>query len=293
MKGLTSIRALGKTDMMALVGSALDYADTPAPEESLRGRAVAMLFFERSTRTRLSFELASMRLGAHVLGLDPATASTGKGESLRDTVTTVVAIGADILVVRHSEGGIPDRVAEWTGVPVVNAGDGTREHPTQALVDLVTLYEHFGAVEGLSIGIVGDILHSRVVGSLLHALPTLGAHLTLVGPPELLPPPIEGITMTTDLEEQIEKLDVAYMLRVQTERGAVVDDSYRERYRLDRRLSARMAPHAVVMHPGPLNRGIEIADEVADGPRSLILRQVSNGVPTRMAVLSALEGAPT
>lgn len=290
MKGLTSVRGLGQAELTALIERALDYTTTPKPEPVLEDRSVATLFFERSTRTRLSFQLAAEKLGAHVLDLDPTTSSTGKGESLRDTVMTVSSIGADIFVVRHAESGVPDLVAEWTGAPVVNAGDGTREHPTQALVDLVTLVRHFGRLSGLRVGVVGDIRHSRVAGSLFHAMPPMGIELTAIGPREFLPTTgIDGVAATTDLDAVLGDLDVVYLLRVQTERGATVGTSYATDFGLDARRAAMLAESAVVMHPGPLNRGVEISDEVADSPRSLILQQVANGVPVRMAVLSSLE----
>lgn len=290
MKRLTSIQGLGQAELTALIDRAVEYATAPKPEPVLTDRAIATLFFERSTRTRLSFQLAAERLGAHVLDLDPTSASTGKGESLRDTVMTISAIGADIFVVRHVEPGVPDQIAEWTGAPVVNAGDGTREHPTQTLVDLVTLVRHFGSLSDLRMGIVGDIRHSRVAGSLFHAIPTMGVHLTAIGPREFLPRGnVEGVTVTTDLDAVLGDLDVVYLLRVQTERGATVGESYAARFGLDSRRAALLSENAVVMHPGPLNRGVEISDEVADGPRSLILQQVANGVPVRMAVLASLE----
>jgi aspartate carbamoyltransferase catalytic subunit len=290
MKSLTSVRGLGRAELTSLIHRAVEYTTIEMPLRVLADRSVATLFFERSTRTRLSFQLAAEKLGAHVLDLDPTTSSTGKGESLRDTVMTVSAIGADIFVVRHAEPGIPDLVADWTGAPVVNAGDGTREHPTQALVDLVTMKRHFGSLQGLRMGVVGDIRHSRVAGSLFHAMPTMGVELTAIGPPEFLPSAnTEGVTVTTDLEAILGDLDVVYLLRVQTERGATVDDSYAEHYGLDARRAALLSESTMVMHPGPLNRGVEISDEVADGPRSLILQQVANGVPVRMAVLASLE----
>ena len=290
MKSLTSIRGLGEAELSALIERSIEFASAPIPEKTLTNRAVATMFFERSTRTRLSFQLAAERLGAHVLDLDPATSSTGKGESLRDTVMTLSAIGADIFVVRHAESGIPDLVADWSGAPVVNAGDGTREHPTQAIVDLVTLRRHFGSLRGLRLGIVGDIRHSRVAGSLFHAMPVMGLEVTAIGPPGFLPSGhIDGIRVTTELDPVLGSLDVVYMLRVQTERGAVAGDSYARDFGLDGARASLLSQEAVVMHPGPLNRGVELSDEVADGPRSLILQQVRNGVPARMAVLASLE----
>lgn len=290
MKSLTSIRGLGRADLSALIDRAIEYADLAVAERILADRVVATLFFEPSTRTRLSFQLAAEKLGAHVLDLNPSISSAGKGESFRDTVMTVSAMGADIFVVRHAEAGSPDLVADWTGSAVVNAGDGTREHPTQALADLVTLTRHTGSLPGLRMGIVGDIRHSRVAGSLFHAMPTMGVHLTAVGPREFLPSDdVEGVDVTTELDAVLGNLDVVYMLRVQTERGATASESYSTNYRLDARRAALLPERAFVMHPGPLNRGVEISDEVADGPRSLILRQVANGVPARMAALASLE----
>lgn len=293
MKSFLSLQGLGSEELQGLIHRSCEFADGPWRHQTLSERSVAMLFFERSTRTRLSFELASFRLGANVLSLDPASASTGKGESLRDTVLTMSAMGAEILVVRHSQPGVPDQIAEWTGAAVVNAGDGTREHPTQGLVDAVTLVRHFGSLEGLRVAIVGDIRHSRVAGSLIQAMPALGAHVTLVGPPELLPDDAAGFEVSTSLDAVLDELDVVYLLRVQAERGATIGRDYTRRFQLDAGRASAMKENAVVMHPGPLNRGVEIADDVADGPRSLILQQVANGVPTRMAVLAAVEGALT
>jgi aspartate carbamoyltransferase catalytic subunit len=248
-----------------------------------------MMFFEPSTRTRLSFELAVNRLGGALITFEPDTASTKKGESLRDTALTVTAMGADILVVRHSKAGVPDAIHDWTGVPVVNAGDGAHEHPTQALLDVVTLHRRFGSLQGLRMGIVGDIRQSRVAGSLFHAMPVLGVDSVLIGPESLLPErEPDGFEMSTDLDSHLGDLDILYLLRVQRERGTLMPDDYVERFRVDPERAAAMKPEAVVMHPGPINRDVEITGDVADGPRSLILSQVANGVPTRMAVLTAL-----
>jgi aspartate carbamoyltransferase catalytic subunit len=255
----------------------------------LAGRTVALAFFEPSTRTRLSFDLAAQRLGAHVITFNPGTSSTTKGETLRDTVLTIGAIGADIVVVRHSEEGVPELVEGWTGLPVVNAGDGANEHPTQALLDALTIKRHFGRLEGLRVGIVGDIAHSRVAGSLINALPALGLDLTLVAPGDWLPP-AGHLRATSDLEGELPGLDIVYLLRVQTERGGEISDDYIDRFQMDTRRSALLPEDAVIMHPGPMNRGVEIAEAVADSPRSLIIEQVRNGVPTRMAVLASLGG---
>lgn len=286
MKSLLGIGDLSADRLQDLVGRGVVLSrQTRYEGDVLRGHTVGTLFFENSTRTRLSFELAAQKLGGHVLTFVPEHSSMSKGETLQDTVSTVASIGADILVVRHREVGVPGEVHEWTGRPVVNAGDGTNEHPTQAIADCVTLVERFGSVDGLSVAIVGDIVHSRVAGSLIHALPMMGATVTLVGPPDLLPTSGEG-----DLDAVLEEMDVVYLLRVQRERGAGVDPDYTARYQLTNTRAARMRSEAVVMHPGPMNRGVEIDDEVADGRRSLILDQVRHGVPARMAVLEAIAG---
>lgn len=291
MKGFIGIRGLGRSDLETLIdeSSALRRAlDEGEPvERDLDRVCVANLFFEPSTRTRLSFDLAAQRLGAHVITLFPETSSSSKGESLRDTSLTVAGIGADVLIVRHGEEGVPQSVAEWTGLPVVNAGDGAGEHPTQALLDAVTLRRRFGDLEGLRMAIVGDISHSRVAGSLIHAMPTLGVRLTLVGPEKWLPAD-PTFPSSTDLDSILSEVDVLYLLRVQTERGGVIDDDYVARFGVDATRASRLSEEAVVMHPGPLNRGVEISDEVAESARSLVTEQVRNGVPTRMAVLRSL-----
>jgi aspartate carbamoyltransferase catalytic subunit len=291
MKSLTSIRTLGRTDLEDIIeqASALRRSldDREPVEPALKGICIANLFFEPSTRTRLSFDLAAQRLGAHVLTLLPETSSTTKGESLQDTALTVAAIGADILVVRHQEEGAPQAVAEWTGLPVVNAGDGAGEHPTQALLDAVTLWRHFGRLDGLRMAIVGDILHSRVAGSLMSAMPALGVEVALAGPERWLPAE-PSLHTSTNVDRLLGELDVVYLLRVQQERGGVIDNDYLSRFRLDEGRASRLRDNAVVMHPGPINRGVEISDVVAESPRSLITEQVRNGVPTRMAVLRSL-----
>jgi aspartate carbamoyltransferase catalytic subunit len=291
MKDFLSMRALGRSDLERLIQSAQAYRDaidSGAPiRRVLEGRCVANVFFEPSTRTRLSFDLAAQRLGAHVITFDPRTSSTNKGESLRDTVGTIAAIGADIVVVRHAEDGIPQAVAEWTGLPVVNAGDGRNEHPTQALLDATTLVRHFGETEGLRMVIVGDLTHSRVAGSLVHTMPLLGVDLTLVGPAGWLPAETTMST-TSDLAAALGGADVVYLLRVQTERGGAITPEYVENFQLDRARLGLLDDGAVIMHAGPMNRGVEISDDVADSPRALITEQVRNGVPARMAVLTAL-----
>jgi len=291
MKSFTAIQGMGSSDIEALVDAASGLRDSldmgDRVEQALDGRCVANLFFEPSTRTRLSFDLAAQRLGAHVLTLFPETSSSLKGESLQDTAITVAGIGADVLVVRHKDDGVPQMVAEWTGLPVVNAGDGAHEHPTQALVDLVTLKRRFGSLSGLRVGIVGDIAHSRVAGSLNHGLPALGADLRLIAPEKWLPTET-NLATTDDLDSVVSDLDVVYLLRVQTERGGLIDEDYVNRFGMDSDRAARLHDGAVIMHPGPINRGVELTNEVADSPRSLIVEQVRNGVPARMAVLRTL-----
>jgi aspartate carbamoyltransferase catalytic subunit len=289
VKGLLGLREMSRGELGHLLDKAMWMRAGGDHGRPLSGRAVATIFFEPSTRTRLSFELAAQRLGAHVLGMDPAVSSERKGETLRDTCNTIAAIGAEILVVRHHENGAPARVQEWTSRPVINAGDGTNEHPTQALADLLTLRDRFGAIDGVRIGIVGDIGHSRVVGSLLLAAETMGAEVCLVGPEELLPPSNTGrLSMSRSLDDALGLVDVLYMLRVQRERGAVIGDDYIRRFCLTQERASQLADGVVVMHPGPINRGVEIEDQVADGPRSLILSQVANGTWARAAVLGEI-----
>ncbi len=295
MKSLLSCSDLGTDELQSLIADAGSYrallSEAGTVDRVLDGRVVANLFFEPSTRTRLSFELASKRLGAHVLTHLTEASSELKGESLKDTVLTIAAIGVDIFVVRHGTEGMPAQVHEWTGTPVVNGGDGASEHPTQGLLDAVTLTSRFGSVEGLRVGVVGDVGHSRVAGSLSKVLPRLGAELSYIGPEGLLPDSApDGVVMSSDLDAVLGELDVVYLLRVQRERGALAGDDYQERFGMNSARAVRMRPEAVIMHPGPMNRGVEIEPEVADGARSLILSQVRHGVPTRMAVLAAIGG---
>lgn len=291
MKSLTTIKSLGAADLTRIVDTAISIRDQTdsgeTDDSSLAGRGVANLFFEPSTRTRLSFDLAAQRLGAHVITHNPSTSSMTKGETLRDTSLTVAAMGVDILVVRTREDGGPQEVAEWTGLPVVNAGDGMSEHPTQTLLDAVTVKRQFGRFDGLRLGLVGDIAHSRVAGSLMEAFPVLGLDVTLIAPSAWLPSS-PSLATTDNLDSAIEDLDIVYLLRVQTERGGEVSGDYVERFQLDDSRMARMKEEAIVMHPGPINRGVEISVAVADSPRSKITEQVRNGVPTRMAVLASI-----
>ncbi|HUY22279.1 MAG TPA: aspartate carbamoyltransferase catalytic subunit [Acidimicrobiales bacterium] len=278
---------------------------------ALRGRTVVTLFAEQSTRTRLSFETAAKRLSADVLSFSVDTSSAKKGESLRDTVETVAAMGVDAFVVRHPSAGAPAAVARWVDAAVVNAGDGWHEHPTQALLDCYTIREVLAeragrkledagveCFDGLRVAIVGDVRHSRVARSQVLALGALGAEVTLVAPGSLLPPSLEGwpvAGVSTDLDAVLPLIDVCYLLRLQIERGAGAFlpsvREYSASYGLTAPRAARLAEGALVMHPGPMNRGVEIADDVAALPQSLVLRQVSNGVAVRMAVLFMLLGS--
>jgi aspartate carbamoyltransferase catalytic subunit len=263
---------------------------------TLRGRTVVNLFYEDSTRTRISFEAAAKRLSADVINFAAKGSSVSKGESLKDTALTLQAMGADAVVIRHSASGAPHRLATWIDGIVINAGDGTHEHPTQALLDAYTMRSRLGRLAGLTVAIVGDVLHSRVARSNVLLLSRLGAKVVLVGPPTLLPVGVEAWPAQTsyDLDAVLPTADVVMMLRVQRER---MDDSYfpsaREyarRYGLDTARMRRLPEHAIVMHPGPMNRGMEITPDVADSARSTIVEQVANGVSVRMAVLYLLLG---
>jgi len=266
---------------------------------TLRGRTVVNLFYEDSTRTRISFEAAAKRLSADVITFSAKGSSVSKGESLKDTALTLQAMGADGVIIRHPASGAPHRLATWIDGSVVNAGDGTHEHPTQALLDAYTIRARLGRVAGLQVVVVGDVLHSRVARSNALLLATLGAKITMVGPPTLIPVDIAtalapGVEVCYELDPVLPTADVVMMLRVQRERMA---DSffpsareYARRYGLDGQRMRRLPEHAIVMHPGPMNRGMEISAEVADSARSTIVEQVANGVSVRMAVLYLLLG---
>ncbi len=264
---------------------------------SLRGRSVVNLFFEASTRTRSSFEIAAKVLSADALNWTSATSSVTKGETLVDTARNLEAMKPDVMVIRHSAGGAPGLVAQHVRCSVVSAGDGAHEHPTQGLLDCFTLRERLGTLEGKTVAIVGDISHSRVARSDLHSMPKLGAKVRLCGPPTMIPVGVEklGATVHTDLREAVEGADAVVMLRIQHERiGDPLIPGTRE-YSKFWGLSAKKAqewlkPSCLVLHPGPINRGVELAPEVADGARSVILDQVQNGVAVRMAVLYLLAG---
>jgi aspartate carbamoyltransferase catalytic subunit len=258
---------------------------------------VVNLFYEDSTRTRLSFEVAAKRLSADVINFSAKGSSVSKGESLKDTALTLQAMGADAVVVRHHASGAPHRLATWIDGSVVNAGDGTHEHPTQALLDAFTMRRRLGRLEGLRVTVVGDVLHSRVARSNVLLLATLGAETTLVAPPTLLPVGVETwpCSVSYDLDAVLPKSDVVMMLRVQRERMNAsffpTEREYSRRYGLDGSRMATLHDDAIVMHPGPMNRGMEIAADVADSVRSTIVEQVTNGVSVRMAVLYLLLGA--
>jgi aspartate carbamoyltransferase catalytic subunit len=266
---------------------------------TLRGRTVCNLFYEASTRTRISFELAAKRLSADVINFSAdSKSSVSKGESFKDTAWTLEAMGIDAIVVRHSSSGAPLQLSRWVQASVLNAGDGAHEHPTQALLDLYSIREHFKDLEGLRVAIVGDVLHSRVARSNVKGLVTMGAEVLLCGPPTLIPPQSTswGATITNDLDSIVDEIDVCYLLRVQQERQSEQlfpsAREYAALWGLDSRRVARMRPHALVMHPGPMNRGVEIAADVSELPRSIILDQVSNGLAVRMSLLYLMLGGP-
>ncbi|MCI0338853.1 MAG: aspartate carbamoyltransferase catalytic subunit [Acidobacteria bacterium] len=267
---------------------------------TLRGKTIINLFFEASTRTRTSFEIAAKRLSADAINISASSSSVVKGETLIDTVMNLQAMAPDAIVIRHSSSGAPHQIAKLVDAAVINAGDGAHEHPTQALLDAVTIRQKKSRMTGLKVAIIGDVLHSRVARSNAHLLSKLGAHVVLAGPRTLLPfgfekmvAPSEGsVTLVDSIEEAITDADVVMMLRIQLERQAGgFFPSLREysiHYGLNRRRLELAKPDVVVLHPGPINRGIEIDSDVADGPFSLILNQVSNGVAVRMAVLYLL-----
>jgi aspartate carbamoyltransferase catalytic subunit len=299
----------GIETMLDLTASFVEVMRRDIPKvPALRGKTIVSLFYEDSTRTRISFETAAKRLGADTMTFSVATSSVKKGESLLDTVQTIEAMGVDAIVVRHSAAGAPHRVASWASSSVVNAGDGRHEHPTQALLDAYTLRRHRGpSLDGCRVAIVGDISNSRVARSNVTALRALGCDITLVGPPTLMPSRLDGwpVTVSYDLDDVLPDVDVVYLLRIQLERmgGGAPNDpkssdvrfptlrEYSARWGLTADRAARLKPDTLVMHPGPMNRGVEIADAVADSARSLVTEQVANGVAVRMAVLWSLIGS--
>jgi aspartate carbamoyltransferase catalytic subunit len=301
MKHLLSVADLGRDgleELLDLTDSMIEVAERRIPKVPvLRGKTVVSLFYEDSTRTRLSFETAAKRLSADTMNFSVSTSSVKKGESLRDTVLTIEAMGVDAIVVRHGSAGVPWQIASWVDASVINAGDGWHEHPTQALLDCYTIREKLGSLTDRHIAIVGDIKHSRVARSDVLAFTALGAHVTLVAPPTLLPPSLEGwpVAVSHDLDDVLKKVDVVYLLRMQKERQteALLPSlrEYTALYGLTRERARLLGDDTLVMHPGPMNRGVEIAAEVADLPRSVITRQVANGVAVRSAVLFKLLGS--
>ena len=309
MKHLLSIADISRADAIKILDTAAELArvsDTPMKKlPTLRGRTIVNLFAEDSTRTRISFEAAAKRLSADVINFSSKGSSVSKGESLKDTAQTLQAMGADAVIIRHGASGAPARLAacEWMSGAVINAGDGTHEHPSQALLDAFTIRKHLSQgredLQGLRVAIVGDVLHSRVARSNVLLLTKLGAHVTLVAPPTLLPVGVEScpVTISYDFDQVLDSLDVVMMLRVQQERmGELFFPNAREYSRYfglnTDRLNA-LHPGAIVMHPGPMNRGLEITAESADSARSVIVEQVANGVSVRMAILYLLLAGDT
>jgi aspartate carbamoyltransferase catalytic subunit len=302
-KDLLGIKELSTEEIKLILDTAFGFKDVLKRDikkvPTLRGRTVVNLFFEPSTRTRTSFELASKRLSTDVINFSVPTSSVVKGETLIDTALTVQALGADFMIVRHASSGVPHLLAKNLTASVINAGDGMNEHPTQALLDAFTIMEKKGRIAGLTVAVVGDITHSRVAKSNIYCLTKLGAGVRLIGPPTLMPDVIKGlgVDVSYDMEKGLKGADVVMTLRIQKERqGTGFFPSTEEYYRnwglTSERLS-RARRDAIVMHPGPMNRGIEIASDVADGAQSVILEQVTNGLAVRMAVLYLLAGIRT
>lgn len=298
---LLAIRDLSAAEITHLLDTAETFRDVSRREikkvPALRGRTVINLFFEASTRTRTSFEIAAKRLSADAVNISVSTSSVSKGETLLDTARNLEAMAPDCIVVRHSMAGAPHHLARMCNAPIVNAGDGAHEHPTQALLDALTVRQYKGRIEGLKVAIIGDILHSRVARSNVHLLTKLGATVRVAGPGTLVPAEFaelveQGLRVEQRIEDAIAGADVVMILRIQRERqDAAFFPSMREyavHYGLHPNHLEHAAPEAIVMHPGPINRGIEISSEIADGSRSLILDQVTNGIAVRMAVLYLL-----
>jgi aspartate carbamoyltransferase catalytic subunit len=301
-KDLLSMQELEPSEILTLVDTAASLQEIAGREikkvPALRGKTVVNLFYEPSTRTRTSFEIAGKWLSADVINFSASGSSASKGESLVDTARNIAAMGPDVVVVRHAAAGAPAVVARELACSVVNAGDGAHEHPTQALLDLLTIREKKGHFEGLHVAIVGDIAHSRVARSNLHGMHKLGMTVTVAGPPTLIPPFVQelGAKVSYRLEDAIRDVDVIMMLRLQQERmtsGLIPSVREYSRYwglTLDK-LRAHARPDVLIMHPGPVNRGVELSPEVADGPYSVILDQVAKGVAVRMGVLFLLAGS--
>jgi aspartate carbamoyltransferase catalytic subunit len=299
-KDLLGIKELSVEEINLILDTAAAFKDVLGRDikkvPTLRGKTTVNVFFEPSTRTRTSFELAAKRLSTDVINFSVPTSSVVKGESLIDTALTVQALGADFIIIRHSSAGVPHLLAKKLRASVINAGDGTNEHPTQALLDAFTIKEKKERLDGLNIAIVGDIAHSRVAKSNIYSLTKLGAKVRLIGPPTLIPRETEdmGVGVFNNMEDGLKNVDVVMMLRIQMERQGKGFFPSTEEYSknwgltLDRLSLAK--DDVIVMHPGPMNRGIEISSEIADGPRSVILEQVTNGLAVRMAVMYLLAG---
>ncbi len=295
---LLGIENLARPEIEAILNRAKDFQNSTAKLDTLRNRLLVNLFFENSTRTRTSFEIAAKRLGADTISITASASSTSKGESLVDTLNTLGAMRPHAIVMRHAASGAPHFLARYLPTPIINAGDGTHEHPTQALLDARTILDNRPSIEGLKVAIIGDIAHSRVARSNVHLLSKFGANVVLCGPAPLLPPQLgnlaPNVSLTYDIREAIQDADVIMMLRVQLERQHETPfppGDYFKFYGLrpDHLLLAK--PDVIVMHPGPINRGREISSEVADSKRSVILNQVENGIAVRMAVLERVMGA--
>jgi aspartate carbamoyltransferase catalytic subunit len=301
-RDLLGIEDLDRADLERILETAERMQEVGTREvkkvPTLRGRTIVNLFFEPSTRTRTSFEIAGKRLSADVVNFSPTSSSLTKDESILDTARTLDAMAPDAVVVRHKVAGVPKRIADALAAPVINAGDGAHEHPTQALLDLLTVYQEKGRIDGLSVTIVGDVLHSRVARSNIYGFLKLGAEVRIAAPPTLIPPAIEtlGVKAFTSLREAIDGADVVMALRIQRERldGAYVPSirEYSATFGLDRTKLRFAKDDAIVMHPGPVNRGVELSHDLADHRPSVILDQVRNGVALRMAVLYLFAGRP-
>ncbi|MED1916059.1 aspartate carbamoyltransferase catalytic subunit [Bacillus thuringiensis] len=290
---LIGLKELSKEQIIQLLERAEYWAARPTEQaDILRGRFVANLFFEASTRTRFSFEVAQKRLGAHVLNFIPETSSTVKGETVYDTIRTLEAMGVEAAVIRTKKEGLLQELAESVDMKLINAGDGTNEHPTQCLLDLLTMKRQFGKLSGLTVAIIGDLRHSRVLGSHLHALPKLGVNLLLSGPATMMPAHIPQGVKIVEMEEAVQTADVVMMLRVQLERHAeslyLSKEEYHKAHGLTLERAKMMKSSAVIMHPAPVNRGVEIHTDLVECETSLIQTQVTNGVAARMAVLETL-----
>ena len=299
-KDLLGIKELTTEDIYHILETASGFKDVLQRDikkvPPLRGKTVVNLFFEPSTRTRVSFELAAKRLSADVINLSTITSSVVKGETLKDTALTIKALGADFVVIRHSSAGVPHFLSRLLNISVINAGDGANEHPTQALLDLFTILSHKKKIKGLTVAIIGDITHSRVARSNIYGLKKLGAQVRVICPPTLMPAEVKnlGIEVFNNIEEGVKKADVIMTLRLQLERQSKGFfpslEEYFYLYGLTTERLKLAKDNAIVMHPGPMNRGVEIESEVADGPQSVILEQVTNGLAIRMAVMYLLAG---